>query len=181
MGPTEDSAYMNSNAYLAIFTSFLLGIVHCHFNQLCYIKYYPVSSHKRKKKYTFTSINVSGLGDSCFNTQVYSILGSVYKEDSAPAFAIFKFVQSTSAAIAFFYSNHMELPYQLLILVIFCVGGTISFCAVEWKAHRMSLLKRREEDSPENVDTACGVLPEGHEEEETHIIHDNDDVQDAVA
>lgn len=34
-----------------------------------------------------------GLGDSCFNTQLYSILGRVYAEDSMPAFAIFKFVQ----------------------------------------------------------------------------------------
>lgn len=34
-----------------------------------------------------------GLGDSCFNTQLYSILGSVYAEHSAPAFAIFKFIQ----------------------------------------------------------------------------------------
>lgn len=34
-----------------------------------------------------------GLGDSCFNTQLYSILGRVYAEDSAAAFAIFKFIQ----------------------------------------------------------------------------------------
>lgn len=34
-----------------------------------------------------------GLGDSCFNTQLYSILGRVYAEDSNPAFAIFKFIQ----------------------------------------------------------------------------------------
>ncbi|XP_054077659.1 UNC93-like protein MFSD11 isoform X2 [Rissa tridactyla] len=34
-----------------------------------------------------------GLGDSCFNTQLLSILGFLYSEDSAPAFAIFKFVQ----------------------------------------------------------------------------------------
>lgn len=34
-----------------------------------------------------------GLGDSCFNTQLYSILGRVYAEESAPAFAIFKFIQ----------------------------------------------------------------------------------------
>lgn len=34
-----------------------------------------------------------GLGDSCFNTQLYSILGCVYAEQSAPAFAIFKFIQ----------------------------------------------------------------------------------------
>lgn len=34
-----------------------------------------------------------GLGDACFNTQVYSILGDVYADNSAPAFAIFKFIQ----------------------------------------------------------------------------------------
>ncbi|XP_017310222.1 UNC93-like protein MFSD11 isoform X2 [Ictalurus punctatus] len=34
-----------------------------------------------------------GLGDSCFNTQLYSILGCVYTEQSIPAFAIFKFIQ----------------------------------------------------------------------------------------
>lgn len=34
-----------------------------------------------------------GLGDSCFNTQLYSILGRVYAEQSTPAFAIFKFIQ----------------------------------------------------------------------------------------
>lgn len=36
-----------------------------------------------------------GLGDSCFNTQLLSILGFLYSEDSAPAFAVFKFVQVT--------------------------------------------------------------------------------------
>lgn len=36
-----------------------------------------------------------GLGDSCFNTQLLSILGFLYAEDSAPAFAVFKFVQVT--------------------------------------------------------------------------------------
>uniref|UniRef100_A0A3P8SXW9 Major facilitator superfamily domain containing 11 n=1 Tax=Amphiprion percula TaxID=161767 RepID=A0A3P8SXW9_AMPPE len=34
-----------------------------------------------------------GLGDSCFNTQLYSILGHVYAEQCSPAFAIFKFIQ----------------------------------------------------------------------------------------
>ncbi|NXJ88365.1 MFS11 protein, partial [Corythaixoides concolor] len=75
-----------------------------------------------------------GLGDSCFNTQLLSILGFLYSEDSAPAFAIFKFVQSICAAIAFFYSNYFLLQWQLLIMVIVGFFGTITFFTVEWEA-----------------------------------------------
>ncbi|KAM5307542.1 UNC93-like protein MFSD11 isoform 1-T1 [Glossophaga mutica] len=75
-----------------------------------------------------------GLGDSCFNTQLLSILGFLYSEDSAPAFAVFKFVQSICAAVAFFYSNYLLLPWQLLVMVIFGFCGTVSFFAVEWEA-----------------------------------------------
>ncbi|XP_030064016.1 UNC93-like protein MFSD11 isoform X1 [Microcaecilia unicolor] len=79
-----------------------------------------------------------GFGDSCFNTQLLSILGVLYSEDSAPAFAVFKFVQSISAAVAFFYSNYLLLQWQLLILVIFGFFGTISFFIVEWQAVALS-------------------------------------------
>ncbi|XP_043567625.1 UNC93-like protein MFSD11 isoform X3 [Chiloscyllium plagiosum] len=72
-----------------------------------------------------------GLGDSCFNTQLYSILGILYPQQSGPAFAIFKFVQSISAAVAFGYSNYLVLSSQLLILTTFCFIGTLSFFIVE--------------------------------------------------
>uniref|UniRef100_A0A7M4EI35 UNC93-like protein MFSD11 n=1 Tax=Crocodylus porosus TaxID=8502 RepID=A0A7M4EI35_CROPO len=75
-----------------------------------------------------------GLGDSCFNTQLLSILGFLYSEDSAPAFAIFKFVQSICAAVAYFYSNYLLLQWQLLIMVVVGFFGTISFFTVEWEA-----------------------------------------------
>uniref|UniRef100_A0A8B9FD29 UNC93-like protein MFSD11 n=1 Tax=Amazona collaria TaxID=241587 RepID=A0A8B9FD29_9PSIT len=75
-----------------------------------------------------------GLGDSCFNTQLLSILGFLYSEDSAPAFAIFKFVQSICAAVAYFYSNYFLLQWQLLIMVVVGFFGTITFFLVEWKA-----------------------------------------------
>ncbi|XP_038048666.1 LOW QUALITY PROTEIN: UNC93-like protein MFSD11 [Patiria miniata] len=77
-----------------------------------------------------------GFGDACFNTQVYSILGYLFPNDSAPAFALFKFTQSLSAAIAFFYAKHLLLHWQLLILVVFAVLGTMSFAVVEWTASR---------------------------------------------
>lgn len=34
-----------------------------------------------------------GLGDACFNTQIYSMLGGVFARNSSAAFAIFKFTQ----------------------------------------------------------------------------------------
>uniref|UniRef100_A0A8C5BXF7 Major facilitator superfamily domain containing 11 n=1 Tax=Gadus morhua TaxID=8049 RepID=A0A8C5BXF7_GADMO len=83
-----------------------------------------------------------GLGDSCFNTQLLSIIGFLYKEDSAPAFAVFKFIQSIMAAIAFSYSNVLQLPWQLLLLVVTGFMGTLSFFLAEW----LVVAKRRDSD-----------------------------------
>ena len=80
--------------------------------------------------YVFSAF-LLGFGDSSFNTQIYSILGTLYAEDSAPAFALFKFVQSVAAAIGFAYGTVLTLKYQLLILVITALAGTITFLIVE--------------------------------------------------
>ncbi|CAL1528818.1 unnamed protein product, partial [Lymnaea stagnalis] len=79
-----------------------------------------------------------GFGDSSFNTQLYSILGFMYPEDSSPAFALFKFVQSIAAAIAFYYSNVLLLQWQLLILVILGTTGVLGFNLVEWSSTKAS-------------------------------------------
>lgn len=42
-----------------------------------------------------------GFGDACFNTQIYSILGGNYADNSTSAFALFKFTQ---VSIAFVFS-----------------------------------------------------------------------------
>uniref|UniRef100_A0A672YNC2 Major facilitator superfamily domain containing 11 n=1 Tax=Sphaeramia orbicularis TaxID=375764 RepID=A0A672YNC2_9TELE len=75
-----------------------------------------------------------GLGDSCFNTQLLSIIGFMFKDDSAPAFAVFKFIQSIMAAVAFSYSNFLLLHWQLLILVLGGFLGTMTFFVAEWAA-----------------------------------------------
>jgi len=77
-----------------------------------------------------------GFGDACFNTQIYSILGVMYPDESGAAFSLFKFSQSLSAAIAFFYSSHLVMKWQLLILVITGLLGTLSFFKVEWKVYQ---------------------------------------------
>lgn len=92
-----------------------------------------------------------GLGDSCYNTQLYSLLGFVYSDDSAPAFAIFKFVQAVAAALAFFYSNYLLLPYQLLILVVCATLGTLSFWVVEWQTY----VEHRAAHRDKSGDSSC--------------------------
>ncbi|XP_057652490.1 UNC93-like protein MFSD11 [Diorhabda carinulata] len=102
---TDENAIINSNAYLAILCSFLLG-----------------------------------LGDSIYNTQILSLLGTVYSENSAPAFAIFKFSQSIGAVITFISAKSLLLHYQLAILLTMAVVGTLSFIKVEWNTKKQKTL-----------------------------------------
>ena len=113
------------------------------------------SSHAYIKSNQYMAIFCSlllGFGDACFNTQIFSILGVLYAENSTSAFAIFKFVQSSAAALAFFYSDHCPLYYQLLIMAIFCLLGTGSFTRVELKSPP-SLARQN------NDDTSCAEQP----------------------
>ncbi|KAJ8386180.1 hypothetical protein AAFF_G00176040 [Aldrovandia affinis] len=96
------------------------------------------STSTQNEPYLVPSVSIAllcsfllGLGDSCFNTQLYSILGCVYAEQSAPAFTIFKFIQSISAAVAFFYSGYLLLSWQLLLMVLMGFVGTLCFFVVE--------------------------------------------------
>jgi len=77
-----------------------------------------------------------GLGDSGFNTQIMGILGNLYKDDSAPAFALYKFAQSFTAGVGFFYSSVLTLEYQLLIQAFFCVAGSACYLIVEHQLER---------------------------------------------
>ncbi|CAH1171251.1 unnamed protein product [Phaedon cochleariae] len=110
-GETDDTAYITSNAYLAIFCSFLLGF-----------------------------------GDSCYNTQILSLLGSVYADNSASAFALFKFMQSVGAAISFFYAESLVLYGQLGVLLITACLGTLTFVRIEWLAKKQATAARKQEE-----------------------------------
>ena len=60
-----------------------------------------------------------------------SILGGFFKEQAASAFAIFKFVQSMASCCCFLYAPFLGFHWQLLILAVFCVAGTITFVRIE--------------------------------------------------
>ncbi|XP_034247837.1 UNC93-like protein MFSD11 [Thrips palmi] len=103
-----------------------------------------------------------GFGDSCFNTQIFSILGGLYPEDSAPVFALFKFTQSVSAAISFFYSTLLGLYVQLGILVVSGTVGTVTFCLVEWSERYNKKSEspiNSESSDPDNISPRTPALP----------------------
>lgn len=77
-----------------------------------------------------------GFGDACFSTQIYSIIGALWPHDSSPPFSIFKFMQSSAAAISFFCSVSATLRAQLIVLQVICVLGTCTFFLVEWNIAR---------------------------------------------
>ncbi|XP_072029983.1 UNC93-like protein MFSD11 [Amphiura filiformis] len=120
----------------------LLGyIVHMAAFYLCFLNFPGNSPVEKSDAATyitpvagiaFACAFLLGFGDSCFNTQIYSILGSLFARDSAAVFALYKFTQSTAAAAAFFYSSELLLEWQLLIMVVFGTIGTLSFFIVEW-------------------------------------------------
>ncbi|XP_050508944.1 UNC93-like protein MFSD11 [Diabrotica virgifera virgifera] len=69
-----------------------------------------------------------GLGDSVFINVIYSLLGTVYSENSACAFAIFQFFQAIGIVINFVTAPVLGLYYQLAIL--FVLGLTSTTCYI---------------------------------------------------
>ncbi|CAB3399983.1 unnamed protein product [Caenorhabditis bovis] len=73
-----------------------------------------------------------GIADACWQTQLYVILGELYRDECIYAFAIYKFFQSLAACISFFYSAHLLLHWQLLILTICCFLSASFFLRIEY-------------------------------------------------
>nr|CAD2167637.1 unnamed protein product [Meloidogyne enterolobii] len=73
-----------------------------------------------------------GFGDSCWNTQIFSLLISHYSQhQSASAFSLFKFYQSLLTFLAFLYASLLSLYWHLLFLFVGSILALFSFIFVE--------------------------------------------------
>lgn len=96
-----------------------------------------------------------GLGDACFNTQIYVLLGTVYHDNSTSAFALFKFFQSVAAALSFLFSNYLGLYVQIGILFVSLILGTSTFCITDIKERENRRVIKRLSNS--SIDEASPV------------------------
>ncbi|CAJ0568029.1 unnamed protein product, partial [Mesorhabditis spiculigera] len=72
-----------------------------------------------------------GLADCCWQTQTYTILGGMYKdEQSPPAFALFRCFQALSTSIGCFIAPQFELYWTLLMTSVLSIAASCAFCAV---------------------------------------------------
>eukprot|EP01083_Nonionella_stella_P063477 164930_1 len=66
-----------------------------------------------------------GIGDAGYNTQIYALYGSIFKDCSASAFANFKLFQSASMTIAFIYHGMVSMTTKLIITISWTVLGIL--------------------------------------------------------
>ncbi|CAJ0945313.1 unnamed protein product, partial [Mesorhabditis belari] len=87
-----------------------------------------------------------GLADSAWHTQLYTMLGGIYKDtDSSAAFALFKFFQSLASCAAFYYGSVLLLHWQLLFLVVMAAAGAVCFFTVHNAAAKEENFLRNED------------------------------------
>jgi MFS family permease len=81
----------------------------------------------------FVGAALFGLGDACWNTQLYAVLGGLYPAHGEVAFAVYQFFQQTGAILGFALPLALSLEDSVgPVIVQACVVGlaALSFCAV---------------------------------------------------
>ncbi|XP_078429262.1 major facilitator superfamily protein [Wolffia australiana] len=68
-----------------------------------------------------------GVGDGVFNTQLSSLLGLIFRDNTEGAFAQLKVWQSASTSVVFFVSPHISFPGMSLMLLICLLLSLLPF------------------------------------------------------
>ncbi|EFA79758.1 hypothetical protein PPL_06577 [Heterostelium album PN500] len=79
----------------------------------------------------FVCAGMMGFADAGYNTQLYSLLGSLYPTKGESAAAVFKFIQAIASALAFFYGPYTNLFQNVVITGSLVVPSCILFVIVD--------------------------------------------------
>lgn len=74
-----------------------------------------------------------GLGDSCFHTQIFSLIGNVFEREASSGFMLFKLTQKTAAAVLYGLAGRIGQYALVLSLIATLVLGTASFFYAHYK------------------------------------------------
>ncbi|XP_046677141.1 UNC93-like protein MFSD11 [Homalodisca vitripennis] len=66
-------------------------------------------------------------GDSCLNTQIFSIIAELFRESSAEACAFYKVIKASAIATSFYGCSHIGLHVQAAILSTMALVGVFFF------------------------------------------------------
>ncbi|XP_072392200.1 UNC93-like protein MFSD11 [Diabrotica undecimpunctata] len=107
-GDTTDKAMIESNAVLAMFCSFLLG-----------------------------------LGDCIYVNVIFSLIGTIYSENSGTAFSILQFFVGIASVINFVTAEYVGMYYQLATLFILGIIGTTSLITVNISSKKNKIMENK--------------------------------------
>lgn len=98
---------------------------------------------------SYITLIVCGFADSGSNTQIYGVLGIVFKENVNDAFAALKLVQSFASAIGFVKLDYLTSQIMLIVLLSCTV---VTFFILDVFIHRVTVQKKSETPAQELVD-----------------------------
>uniref|UniRef100_A0A1B6F7P9 UNC93-like protein MFSD11 n=1 Tax=Cuerna arida TaxID=1464854 RepID=A0A1B6F7P9_9HEMI len=96
-----------------------------------------------------------GFGDSCLNTQNFSIIAVLFPLNSSQSCALYKFIKSFFVGLGFFVSSHIGLHTQLMVLA---PAGAISVLAFIYVDKNVTKAKWTNEDWDSAEEETVGTI-----------------------
>ncbi|KAG8291296.1 DUF895 domain membrane protein [Homalodisca vitripennis] len=96
-----------------------------------------------------------GFGDSCLNTQNFSIIAVLFPLNSTQSCALYKFIKSFFVGLGFFVSSHIGLHTQLMVLA---PAGAISALAFMYVDKNVTKAKWTNEDWDSAEEETVGTI-----------------------
>jgi MFS family permease len=90
----------------------------------------------------FVTIFICGIAYSGTTTEIFAVLGSLFKDSPSSAFAAFNFVQALSTAMSLLSAIYLTYYTILIIMTLLLILAMIGFLILDFKVQRVDKLKK---------------------------------------